>query len=73
MTNESRKKVEMTIRRCLGSHKQEQSVIIGLFLAGKGLKEVADELGVEPLRVVALKEKGLDRLRRCRAFFDLLE
>lgn len=73
MTNEDRARVEVTIRRCLGSRKQEQSVIIGLFLAGKGLKEVADELGVEPLRVVALKEKALERLRRCRAFFDFLE
>lgn len=73
MTNEERTKVEAVIKRCLGGRLEEQKVIIGLFLDQKGLKEVADELGLEPRRVVPLRDEALRHLRSCQEFFALLE
>ena len=72
ITGVMRARVEQAIRRCLRS-KQQQAVIIGLFLDQKGLKEVADLLGKKVENVYVLKSRALARLRECEEFLRVLE
>ncbi|HID62872.1 MAG TPA: sigma-70 family RNA polymerase sigma factor [Anaerolineae bacterium] len=72
MTDEMRIRVEMAIRRCLRS-KRQQAVIIGLFLDQKSFKEVADALDTTPQNVSVLKTRALKRLRECQGFLEVLE
>jgi RNA polymerase sigma factor (sigma-70 family) len=72
MTGEMRARIEAAIRRCLRS-KQQQAVIIGLFLDEKSFKEVADALGKKLENVYVLKSRALARLRKCEEFLRVLE
>jgi RNA polymerase sigma factor (sigma-70 family) len=71
MTKEMRARIEAALRRCLRS-KQQQTVIIGLFLDQKSFKEVADALGTTPQNVSVLKSRALKRLRKCEEFLKVL-
>jgi RNA polymerase sigma factor (sigma-70 family) len=72
MTKEMRARIEAALRRCLRS-KQQQAVIIGLFLDQKSLREVAAALGTTPQNVSVLKSRALKRLRECEDFLEVLE
>jgi RNA polymerase sigma factor (sigma-70 family) len=71
MTAELRAKLEAAINQCLGG--QQPAVIIGLFLDDKSAKEMADELGTTPANVWVLKSRGLQKLRECQDFLDVIE
>lgn len=64
--------LETVVRRCL-TNEQQQTVILGLYLANKSIKQLADELGIKPRQVSLDKHRALDRLRRCDAFLRLVE
>jgi RNA polymerase sigma factor (sigma-70 family) len=72
MTKEMRARIEAALRRCLRS-KQQQTVIIGLFLGEKSFQEVAAVLGTTPQNVSVLKSRALERLRKCEDFLKVLE
>lgn len=71
MTAELRARLEAVINQCLGG--QQPAVIIGLFLDDKSAKEMADELGTTPANVWVLKSRGLQKLRECQDFLDVIE
>ena len=71
-TDEARAHVEAAIRRCLRS-RQQQAVIIGLFLEERSVKQVADQLAITPQFVYVLKARALKRLRACVEFLEALE
>lgn len=71
MTPQLRAKLEVVIHQCLGG--QQPDVIIGLFLDDKTAKEVADELGTTPANIWVLKSRGLQKLRECQDFLNVIE
>ncbi len=73
MTDEMRASIEIAIRGCLRRSKQQQAVIIGLFLNEKSLKELADELDKRLNNIYVLKTRALARLRECQEFLKVLE
>ncbi len=72
IVDEARTHVESAIRRCLRS-RQQQAVIIGLFLDERSVKEVAGQLAITPQFVYVLKGRALKRLRHCTEFLEALE
>ena len=71
-TSKMRAQLEKAIRQCLRS-RQQQTVLIQLFLDEKSAKEVADALGRRPADVYVLKCRAIKRLRECGEFLAVLE
>lgn len=67
----TRQDVEAAVRTCLGSD-QQQRVILGLFLEGLGVWELAQELDCSPENVYVLKSRALKRLRTCPGLYEKL-
>lgn len=72
MTDALRARIETAIRHCLRS-RQQQAVIIGLFLEERGFVELADALAKKVSNIYVLKTRALARLRECEEFLEVLE
>jgi RNA polymerase sigma factor (sigma-70 family) len=67
----TRREVEAAIATCLRSLQQRQ-VIVGLFLRGLTVLELAEALDCTPENVYVLKSRAMDRLRRCPGLYEAL-
>jgi hypothetical protein len=63
--------VVAAIGACLRSPQQRQ-VIVGLFLRGQAVLELAEALECTPENVYVLKSRAMDRLRRCPGLYEAL-
>ncbi len=72
MTREIWKQVEAAIRSCLRSLLR-QEVIIGAFVVGKTLQEIASELDKKSKSIHEAKSKALRQLQKCEKLLTILE
>jgi len=67
----TRQEVEAAIEACLSSE-QQRRVVVGLFLQGVTVLEVAEALHCSPENVYVLKSRALNRLRGCPGLYEAL-
>jgi RNA polymerase sigma factor (sigma-70 family) len=67
----TRRDVEAAVAACLRSLQQRQ-VVVGLFLQGLTVLELAEALDCSPENIYVLKSRALDRLRRCPGLYEAL-